>query len=232
MSHPLGRNSLEFRFPRAPLQDQDYPGQFTMPKQSRRQEAQTRRQLAQEAARFMIEGGIRDFAMAKRKAAERLGLSQTRNLPNNREIEQARSEYLSIFQPESQPQRLRELRETALGAMEMLDVFTPRLVGPVLAGTADQHSPVYLHLFSDTPEQVDLFLNERGIPFELDERRVRTTPEKQDTYPMYRILANDIVVEMTVFPIKGQRQAPLSPVNGRPMRRADRREVEALLQNG
>ena len=202
-----------------------------MPKQPHRREAQARQQLAQEAARFMIEGGIRDFGMAKRKAAERLGLSQTRNLPNNREIEQARAEYLSIFQPESQPQRLRELRETAVRAMEMLEEFSPRLVGPVLAGTADQHSPVYLHLFSDTPEQLDLFLNDRGIPFEHDERRVRSVPDKQHSYPMCRIVANDIVVEITVFPVKGQRQAPLSPVDGRPMRRADRHEVQALLQN-
>ncbi|SCZ66181.1 hypothetical protein [Thiohalomonas denitrificans] len=201
-----------------------------MPKQSPRREAQVRQQLAQEAARFMIEGGIRDFAMAKRKAAERLGLSQTRNLPTNREIEQARAEYLSIFQPESQPQRLRELREAAVGAMKMLGTFSPRLVGPVLAGTADDHSPIYLHLFSDTPEQVDFFLGDRGIPFEHDERRVRLEPEKQETFPMYRILADDIVVEMTVFPVKGQRQAPLSPVDGRPMRRANRHEVEALLQ--
>ena len=200
-----------------------------MPKQSRRREAQARRQLAQEAARFMIEGGIRDFAMAKRKAAERLGLSESRNLPNNREIEEARAEYLSIFQPQSQPQRLRQLRDTALGAMEMLDAFAPRLVGPVLAGTADEHTPIYLHLFTDTPEHVDFFLYDRGIPFEHDERRVRLDPEKQGSFPMCRILAGDAVVEMTIFPLKGQRQAPLSPVDGRPMRRADRREVQALI---
>ena len=37
-------------------------------------------------------------------------------------------------------------------------------------------------------------------------------------------------IEATVFPPEGIRQAPVSPVDGRPMRRASALEVEALLQ--
>jgi hypothetical protein len=33
-----------------------------------------------------------------------------------------------------------------------------------------------------------------------------------------------------LFPVDGVRQAPLCPVNGRPMQRADLRELEVLLQ--
>ena len=46
------------------------------------------------------------------------------------------------------------LRRTALITMQMLEHFSPRLVGPVLAGTADVNSAVNLHLFSDEPELV------------------------------------------------------------------------------
>jgi len=35
-----------------------------------------------------------------------------------------------------------------------------------------------------------------------------------------------------VFPVDGIRQAPVSPVDGRPMRRADTAEVAALLAAG
>ncbi len=177
----------------------------------------------------MVEGGIRDFGLAKRKAAERLGEASSRNMPTNQEIESARAEYLRIFQPESQPQRLRTLRETAVQAMRLLEPFQPRLVGPVLTGTADAHSPVHLHLFTDHVEQVVLFLQERGLPFQQDERRVRLTAERQVSYPRLRLSAGDSTVELTLFPPTGLRQAPLSPVDGRPMRRADRQEVEALL---
>jgi hypothetical protein len=36
-------------------------------------------------------------------------------------------------------------------------------------------------------------------------------------------------VELIAFPVKHLRQAPLSPVDSRPMARADRVRVEALL---
>jgi len=36
-------------------------------------------------------------------------------------------------------------------------------------------------------------------------------------------------VDATVFPIDGIRQAPVSPVDGKPMRRIDADELEVLL---
>ena len=36
-------------------------------------------------------------------------------------------------------------------------------------------------------------------------------------------------VDATVFPIDGIRQAPVSPVDGKPMRRIDAEELEVLL---
>jgi hypothetical protein len=36
-------------------------------------------------------------------------------------------------------------------------------------------------------------------------------------------------IEATVFPTDGIRQSPVSPVDGRPMRRADVADLEALL---
>lgn len=200
-----------------------------MPKQTSPREAQLRLRVAQEAARLMLETGIRDFAQAKRKASARLGLATGHPLPSNREIEEALAGYQRLFRSESQPRRLRELRETASRAMELLGAFLPRLVGPVLAGTADEHSPVHIHLFADTPEEVGIFLMEHRIPYELDERVVRPSPGQTKRFPLFRFLAGQDVVELTVFPVAGLRQAPLSPVDGRPMERADIKTVRSLL---
>lgn len=177
----------------------------------------------------MVEQGIRDFALAKRKAAERLGATQRQQLPDNEEIEQAQMEYLRIFYPESQPQRLRVLRETALRAMQLLARFEPRLVGPTLKGSADQHSPVNLHLFAQQPEEVSWFLMEQRIPHDSGERRYPGTPPL--SYPLFSFMAGDVQVELTVFPIDGLRQAPKSPVDGRPIKRADLAAVRRLLES-
>ena len=59
-----------------------------------------RRALAQEAARIMAQHGIHDFLTAKRKAAERLGVTEASALPRNTEIEEALAEYQRLFDPD------------------------------------------------------------------------------------------------------------------------------------
>ena len=99
-----------------------------------------RQTVAQEAARIIVEQGIRDYRVAKVKAAERLGMNMRGALPRNAEIELAISNHPALFGGDSHADFLRSMREAALSAMELLNSFTPRLVGPVLQGTADENS--------------------------------------------------------------------------------------------
>ncbi len=48
-------------------------------------------------------------------------------------------------------------------------------------------------------------------------------------YPGVRFEVDDQAIEATVFPTDAIRQAPVSPVDGKPMRRADVADLEALL---
>ncbi len=180
----------------------------------------------------MAESGIRDFGLAKRKAAEQLGVIASRSLPTNQEVEHALIEYQRIFRAHAQPKQLQRLREAAVKAMRLLEQFAPRLVGPVLGGTADENYPVTLHLFAETPEAVGLFLDDRNIPHELQKRRLRVDTDHVLEYPQYRFVAGEVTVELTVFPPKAIRQSPLSPVDGRPMSRASLTAVEALVTEG
>ncbi|HUN73179.1 MAG TPA: hypothetical protein VMU40_01570 [Steroidobacteraceae bacterium] len=189
-----------------------------------------RRALAQEAARVMAEHGIRDFLIAKRKAADRLGVTDSAALPKNTEIESALVEYQRLFRGDSHTESLQAQRHAALAAMRRLKDFEPRLVGAVLAGTATEHSDVQLHLFADTPESVAISLMDQGIRHEITARRVRMNADRILEYPGVRFEIDDQAIEVTVFPADGLRQAPVSPVDGRPMRRADVTELEALLQ--
>ncbi|MBK1726940.1 hypothetical protein [Halorhodospira neutriphila] len=189
-----------------------------------------RMSLIREAARLMAEEAITDYAAAKRKAAERLGAADTRNLPSNQEIQQAVLEYQAVFGGSEHQQQLRRLRERAVEAMAFFERFRPRLVGPVLAGTADGSSGVQLHLFADTPETVLFFLMDHGIPYEADERRLRFGREGVVVQPVFRFLADGTVVELTVFGEGGLREAPRSEVHGGPMERAGIDEVRALLE--
>ncbi len=191
-----------------------------------------RQRIAIEAARIMLEEGVVGFQAAKQKAASRLGTPDTQNMPRNSEVERAIGDYQRLFRADSQPAQLKRLRETAVRAMEFLADFTPRLVGPVLSGIADAHASVNLHLFADTPEDVMFRLMRERVPFESDERVLRYPREGRDSFPVYRFVAGEIPVELTVFPPRGRREAPLSPVDGRPMERAPLEAVRRLLDEG
>ena len=188
-----------------------------------------RRRIALEAARLMSEHGIRDFHLAKRKAAERLGAGDDVALPKNSEVEDALREHQRLFQADEQPQRLQRLRETAHEAMRFFARFEPRLVGAVLDGTADKYSAVTLHLFSDAAEDVTAFLQEQAIPYEQQSRRLRMSAEDAREFPVLLFSADDVAIDLTVLPRDAIRQAPLDRVDERPMRRATLATLEQLL---
>ena len=178
----------------------------------------------------MAEHGIQDFRAAKRKAAERFVVTAASALPSNAEVETALVEYQRLFAADTHGTSLRSQRRAALRAMRSLAVFSPRLVGPVLAGTATAHSDVHLHLFADSPEAVAFSLLDRGVGHDVGEHRLRVDAERFQVFPSVQFELDAHTIDATVFPIDGIRQAPVSPVDGRPMRRADVGELEALLE--
>ncbi len=202
-----------------------------MGKRSSQGKDRARQVLAQEAARIIVEQGIDDFRVAKIKAAERLGLSARGSLPGNSEIEHAVGMHLKLFGRESHRSLLAAMRRAALSAMEILAAFSPRLVGPVLNGTAAANSPVNLHVFSDTPELVALTLDENRLQYRSFERRLKSRRDQAESFAGFRFLHQDSSIEATVFPVDGMRQAPISPVDGRPMKRADSKAVQRLLDD-
>ena len=187
-----------------------------------------RQRLAVEAARLMAEGGMRDFHQAKLKAAERLGIFDDASLPRNREIEDALREYQRLFQRDNVIE-LRRRREAALRALEFFKPFDPRLVGPVLDGTADARSAVTLHLYSDDADAAPRFLDQHGIPAEARSRRLRLDREREGDFPVWLFSAEDLAFDLTVLPLDLLRQAPLSGVDEKPMKRASMLQLRQLL---
>lgn len=200
-------------------------------RQDRRKECQ-RTMLAQEAARLICDHGIKDFRTAKSKAAWMLGLSEYGALPSNREIEDAVAERNRIFGADSHAQLLDRLRSVALEVMYDLLPFRPCLVGSVLSGNVTAHSNINVHVFADSCETVGMRLDACGIHYHLKQRRHSIRRGRQEEFSGYDFMADEFIVETTVFPERRKGHAPLSPVDGRPMQRARLRDVEMLLGAG
>jgi hypothetical protein len=88
---------------------------------------------------------------------------------------------------------------------------------------------VQIHVFADRAETVAFRLMDQGIPYEMGEKRLKLNAERVLLQPTLELEIDAQPIEVVVFPVDGIRQAPVSPVDGRPMRRADLAEVEALL---
>ena len=190
-----------------------------------------REHIAQEAAKIMHEQSLRDYQQAKRKACERLGLSDKAAMPGNVEIQQALAAYLELFKADTQPELITRLRKAAVIAMRFLAEFEPRLVGGVLQGTADRHMPVQLHVFAEPPELILQFLIEQGVDYQLAGKRVQYCDGRVDNITLCQYRDAGVMVELFLFDRKGLREAPRSPVDGRPMQRMNLREVEKLIDD-
>lgn len=188
-----------------------------------------RQRLAHEAARLIAEDGVRDYHQAKLKAARRLGISEDAALPRNREIEDALRAYQRLFHADDQPAELQRRREAALRALEFFAPFSPRLVGPVLDGTADAHAPITLHLHGDDPDAIARWLVEHDIPAQSRSRRLRLDRQRDLDAPVWLFAAEGLSFELTVLPLACIRQAPLSGIDERPQRRASAAQLRALL---
>lgn len=202
-----------------------------MAKRRNNESSRERQVVAQEAARIIVNQGVRDYRVAKQKAAERLGLNSRGALPGNAEIEAAVVDHLQIFEGESHADLLRLMRTAALSAMELLADFSPRLVGPVLVGTADENSAVNLHVFTDSPEMIAMHIGDRGIHFRSYERRLKSRRGQIEMYAGFEFNHCNEMIQATVFPVDGIRQAPMSPIDGKPMKRVDCDAVQDLLQH-
>ena len=145
-----------------------------------------REQLGQEAARLIVDHGMHDYGQAKRKAAQRFGVRSSGALPSNSEIESSVIERQRIFDPDLLSIRLTAMRGLAADIMALLIEFEPRLVGPVLAGTVTESSPLELHVFTDSPEDVLFELSAQGIDGRDCQRRYRVNGQGATNTPGFR----------------------------------------------
>jgi hypothetical protein len=178
----------------------------------------------------MAEDGIDDFALAKRKAAKQLGALDAQALPGNDEIEAELRAYLALYQAEEHPQRVAQLREIALDAMQALERFSPYLTGQVLKGIAGPYAEIELQLFPDSVKEVEIFLLDRNIPYTTSEGR-RYAGDRAHAVSVLVLEWQGVPLRLSIFDSRDERLALKSSQAGRVMERAGIAEVGALVRD-
>jgi hypothetical protein len=187
-----------------------------------------RAEIAVGAARLIAEDGA-DYGTAKRKAAKQvLGNAKIRGevMPDNAQIEEEVRLYNELFFSDSQPARLLHLRKLALRMMEDLARFSPYLTGAVLNGTAGEHSDIHLQLFAESAKDVEIFLINKNIDFDVSE-----TPHfsgRADPVETVSFLWQNEGVHLALYEMDELRGAARGTTEGRPTR-ANLDAVRALI---
>ena len=149
----------------------------------------------------MAEDGINDFAVAKRKAAQNLGLPESTQLPVNAEVEAELRIYQRLFQDEEQIVRVDYLRQKASEIMTIMQRFNPYLTGSVLDGTAGRYAEIDIQMFTDSAKDVEIFLLNQQIEYE------HSIPRSDRAEAVLTIQSDDATTNLVVYPSKEERIA-------------------------
>jgi hypothetical protein len=187
-----------------------------------------RRRIAHLAARIMVEDGIENYALAKKKAARQAGVADTRHLPGNNEIDDALKNYQQTFHADDLRDRLQELREKAVRAMQELAEFNPHLCGSVLSGSAGKYADINLQLFTDDAKAVELFLIGRDVDYKPGQTSLYSG-EARITVPVFTMNDEGTDIEIAVLSPRDARVPLKTSLAGEAIERAKLAAVEELL---
>lgn len=184
--------------------------------------------IAQMAARLLMENPTLNHQYARRKAAEKLGITKRQDWPSIEEVMESLMQEQRLFCP-NQPTALQHLRTQALAAMQHFQYFQPRLIGSVMEGTANYASCVYLYLFTDNAEDIILKLLDYNIPYTQGEKFLRYSDGSHLPHATFKFVAGDVDIELISLPLWAWRNPPLNPVNERPELGLDAKKLAQLI---
>ncbi len=153
-----------------------------------------------------------------------VGVSDNRPVQNS--TPRTPSPCASVCPSECDPDILRQLRQQALAAMQLLESFQPYLTGSVLSGLAGEQSDINLLVYSDDEKAVMMFLLKHNLPFESGEWGEHLMGREQ-TVPSFTLeTESGVPIHIAVLPENARHSGSRKPET-----HADVAAVEGLLAN-
>ena len=184
--------------------------------------------MIQECAKLMYFEGVSQYYDAKRIAAKRICKSKNQFFPTNGEIVNAVHELSMQDRSFDRAHALFRMRIKALEIMELLDCFSPRLIGSVSTGKIKRTSDIDLHVFCDDIELLTTFLNDEKISFEQNEVLIMKNNKPRVYQHIY--IVNEFNIELSVYPFNELRVTSRSSTDGKPIVRMSKAKLERLIQ--
>jgi predicted HD phosphohydrolase len=190
-----------------------------------------RRQIAFLAAQLMYHRTESEYFTAKRKAAKQLGVEyrfRPGDLPSNSEIRDQIQAMARIHEGPKRLEHLKDMRVEALRLMRKLARFRPRLIGSVWTGHVRHGSDIDIHIFSDSQALVTDTLDEFGLSYEVQKKRIVKYGEERVFTHIH--VDDRFPYELTLYPEDKISYTFKSSITGQPIEKASIAELEAALK--
>ncbi len=188
-----------------------------------------RRQITFEAARLMYTRQETEYYRAKMKAGRKIcrGWVKPSLLPSNTEIRDEVQRFVSLYEGDKRFDNLRDMRLTAWRMMCLLKAFKPKLIGSTLTGFVRRGSDIDLHLFTSSIEAIIGTLDEQGLFFDVEHKRVRKDGEERVFTHIH--IHEKFPVELTCYAADQSHFVFKSSITGKAIERANLSEFEEIL---
>ena len=155
-----------------------------------------RNRVAKEAALLLYTSQEKEYKQAKQRAAETLSVKV---LPSNYEVAEEIDRIAEAREGAQRKEMLLRMRGEARDIMEVLDGFSPRLVGSTWRGTAHKNSDIDIVTFSQDHLQVLNQLQKHTFEAESSEwRSVTKEGGKESSFHIHVLLPSGDEVEVVV----------------------------------
>jgi len=159
-------------------------------------QSDTRRRVAEEAARLIYNGIYNEYKQAKESAARSLGVSV---IPSNYEVA-LELDYLSDrIEGAAKKEKLIKLRINALSLMKLLKDYSPKLIGSVWRGTARKNSDIDINIYTSNPEKIIKILLELEYKIRIEEK---TAVNKGRSINSTHIYIDSLDTELIIRPVE------------------------------
>lgn len=196
-----------------------------------RRSSRYRPQIADEAARLLIDNEAEHYLDAKKKAAKTVlhgAWARRKDLPSNGEIRDAVLRRTALSEGTDRDKRLFAMRITALEHLELLAPYNARLIGSVATGHARRGSDIDVHVFPESVDRMEQDLLDLGCCFEREEVLVRT-PDGFQAY-LHLHLEARFPVELSVYAPADLRTTTRSSTDGLPIDRVPAGRLRMLIE--
>jgi len=174
----------------------------------------TKKMVAHEAALLLYYGLEKEYLQAKRRATRSLNVKV---LPSNREVAQELDSIAEDLEGQERQRRLIGLRTDALGLMQSLRQFNPRLIGSVWRGTATRNSDIDIRVSSEDHRLVEKALLDSGYLIQRKVKRLkqdRISGKANAYYHIYLKLSSGVEGEIVVHRYTDPKEVGICAIYG------------------